>query len=254
MRLRAICNLVFATLALTAACALPASAADNYTVKDSTGTTKTICSKDVGGVHSTCNVIKDSSGNTIDPATAGKQDTANTSLSSIDGKIVAPTAGTLTTTITRPADTTAYAANDALADSTSSPTSGGFTLSNACRTSGGSGMLTSLSIVSSNDPATTLQGEIWVFDSAVTAVNDNAAFALSDADALKLVPGGVVPFALSSSTAGSGTNSMYAGTGLNLGYTCVGSVNARFLVKVKAAYTPASGETLTLRAAYVAMN
>lgn len=252
MRLRAICNLVFATLALTAACALPASAADNYTVKDSTGTTKTICSKDVGGVHSTCNVIQNAAGSTINPSTSEKQDTANTSLSSIDGKIVAPTAGTFTTTITRPADTSAYVANDALADSTSAPTAGGFTLSNACRTSGGSGFITNLTVVSSNDPATTLQGEIWVFDSAPTAVNDNAAFALSDADALKLVA--VLPFALSSTTAGSGTNSYFNQPGMNVGYTCAGSANLRYLVKVKAAYTPASGETLTVRGAFVATN
>ena len=37
-------------------------------------------------------------------------------------------------------------------------------------------------------------------------------------------------------------------------YTCAGSANLRYLVKVKANYTPASGETLTIRGAYVATN
>lgn len=252
MRLRAIMNLVFASLALTFACALPASAVDNYTVKDSTGATKTICSKDVAGVHSTCNVIKRADGTTINPSTEETLAAVQAELAAINAKLVTPTAGTFTTTITRPADTTAYVANDTLADSTSSPTTGGFTFSNACRTSGGSGFITNLTVVSSNDPATTLQGEIWVFDSAPTAVNDNAAFALSDADALKLVA--VLPFGLSSTTAGSGTNSYFNQPGMNVGYTCVGSANLRYLVKVKAAYTPASGETLTVRAAFVATN
>ena len=254
MRLRAIFNLVFATLALTAACALPASAADNYTVKDSLGATKTICSKDVGGVHSTCNVIKKADGSTlINPSTEEKQDTGNASLSSIDSKLLLPVAGTAVTTITRPADTTAYAANDAWADSTSAPTSGGFTLSNVCAAAGKGTLITSLVVVSSNDPASLLVGEVWLFDSAVTAVNDNAAMnALSDSDALKLVA--VIPFGLQSTGDGTDLNSYYAVNGLGLRATCVGSANLRYLVKVRSAYTPASGETLTIRVAYDQVN
>lgn len=156
------------------------------------------------------------------------------------------TLSTVSTSITRPADTTAYAANDAWADSTSSPTTGGFTLTGVGRVSGGSAYITDLIVVSSNDPATLLQGELWIFDSAVTAVNDNAAFALSDADALKLVA--VVPFTLASSQAGSGANSYAHVQNLGVGVTCAGSANLRFLVKVKNAYTPASGEVLTVRA------
>jgi hypothetical protein len=152
---------------------------------------------------------------------------------------------TVTTTVTRPADTNAYAANDALSNSTSAPTSGGFTLSSLARASGGSGLITDIMIVSSNDPATLLQGELWLFDAATTNINDNAAFALSDGDALLLV--GVVPFTLASSQAGSGTNSVYHATNLNIGFTCVGTADLRFLVKVKNAYTPANAETLTVR-------
>lgn len=159
---------------------------------------------------------------------------------------------TCTTSITRPADTTAYAANDCFSDSTSAPTSGGYTLTGAGRISGGSGIITDILIVSSADPATTLQGELWIFDSAATNVNDNAAFALSDGDALLLV--GVVPFTLATTVAGSGTNSYASLQGLNLGFTCVGTANLRYLVKVKAAYTPISAEVLTVRAKIVQTN
>lgn len=159
---------------------------------------------------------------------------------------------TVTTTITRPADTTAYAINDAWADSTSAPTAGGFTFTGPARASGGSGVIADLIVVSTNDPATLLQGEVWIFDSSVTAINDNAAFTVSDGDAVKLV--GVVPFVLASTMNGSGNNSYANVQNLALGFTCSGSADLRYLVKVKNAYTPASGEQLTVRLKIVQTN
>lgn len=152
---------------------------------------------------------------------------------------------TVDATVTRPADTTAYTANDCWSDSTSAPTSGGFTLTSMARSSGGSGVLDDIVITSTNDPATLLQGEIWIFDSSVTNVNDNSAFALSDTDVVKLVA--VIPFTMQTTVAGSGTNSYAQISGLGIGYTCSGSANLRFLVKVKNAYTPASAEALKVR-------
>lgn len=143
--------------------------------------------------------------------------------------------------ITRPADTTGYAANDCFSDSTSAPTTGGFTLSACGRASGGSGVITDAIITTSNDAATPLQGEIWLFDSAVTNINDNSAVAVSDTEIKTFV--GKIPFALED----AGNNGAAHVTGLNIGYTCVGSDDLRYLVKVKAAYTPASGEVLTVR-------
>lgn len=141
-------------------------------------------------------------------------------------------------TILRPSDTTAYAPNDAFADAAAIV--GGFKLPDVARDVGGAGLITDLIVVSSNDPATLLQGEIWLFNQSITSVADNAAFALSDADAFKLE--GVIPFSLATTVAGSGTNSYAHLTGLNIGYHCVGSRDLYFLVKVKNAYTPASGE------------
>ncbi len=152
---------------------------------------------------------------------------------------------TVDATVTRPADTTAYAANDAISDSTSSPTSGGFTLTGMARASGGSGILDDIVITSTNDPATLLQGELWIFDQSITNVNDNAAFSLSDTDAAKLVA--VIPFTLQTTQAGSGANSYAQISGLGIGYTCSGSANLRFLLKAKNAYTPASAEALKVR-------
>ncbi len=155
-------------------------------------------------------------------------------------------AGTATTTITRPADTTAYAANDALSDSTSAPTTGGFTLSSMCRASGGSGILTDMAVVYSGNTAVT--ASVYLYDSAPTAQNDNAAWSVSDSDQLKLV--GIVPFTLTA----DGANGVANVQNLNMGYTCSGSANLRFMVKVGAAFTPASADTLTIRAKFVQTN
>ncbi len=146
---------------------------------------------------------------------------------------------TASTDVTRPADTTAYAVNDALSDSTSAPTSGGFTFSAMGRASGGSGIITDAIITSSNDPATTLQGEIWLFNTSVTNINDNTAFAVSDAEIKTCV--GKIPFTMED----AGNNQFFNATNLNIGYTCSGSDDLRFLIRVKNGYTPASAEVLT---------
>lgn len=147
---------------------------------------------------------------------------------------------TCSTDITRPADTTAYATNDALSDSTSAPTSGGFTFTSAARKSGGSGIITDMWICSSNATGGQ-QGEVWIFDSAVTNVNDNAAFAISDSEIKTVVA--KIPYTTVADTNNAGAHVQ----NLAIGFTCVGSANLRFLVKLKAAYTPASAEVTTVR-------
>jgi hypothetical protein len=146
---------------------------------------------------------------------------------------------TVSTTVTRPAaDTTQYAVNDALSDSTSAPTTGGFTFTNAARASGGSGIITDAVITTDNDAATQLQGEIMIFNQAVTAINDNAAFAVTDAEARTLI--GKIPFTLED----IGNNGWCHVQNLNIGFTCVGTANLRFLVRVKNTYTPAGSEAI----------
>lgn len=155
---------------------------------------------------------------------------------------------TVSTDITRPADTTAYAANDAWSDSTSAPTSGGYTFTSAARVSGGSGIITDAIITTSNDAGTLLQGEIWLFDTSVTNINDNTAFAVSDAEIKTFV--GKIPFLLED----AGNNGSFSAQNLNIGFTCVGTANLRYLVRVKNAYTPASGEVLTVRLKIIQTN
>jgi len=147
---------------------------------------------------------------------------------------------TINATITRPANTTTYAVNDAVADTT--PTAGGFTFTGAARLSGGEGLITDLIVCFDEDAATPLQGELWIFDQAVTAITDNAAFAVSDAEIATCVA--QIPFALID----AGNNGFYHAQNLSIGYTCVGSANLRFLVRAKNAYVPTTNSSvLTFR-------
>jgi len=146
---------------------------------------------------------------------------------------------TVTVDVTRPADTTAYAVDDCISNSTSAPAT--FTISNAAKALGGSGLITDMTVLSNNDPVTALQGEIFLFDSAVISPNDNATFQVSDADARKCI--GKIPFMLED----IGNNEFFHAQGINIGFTCVGSADLRFLLRAKNAYVPASGEVFTFR-------
>ena len=141
--------------------------------------------------------------------------------------------------VTRPADTAVYAAADCISDSTSAPTSGGFTITDAGRASGGSCIIPDVCVASSNDPATRLAGEIFIFDTSATNVNDNAAFVVSDTEIKTCVA--VIPFSLFD----AGNNQFAHISGLNILATCSGTANLRFLLSARNAYTPASAEVLS---------
>ncbi len=152
-----------------------------------------------------------------------------------------PTVRTVSISITRPADTNAYTALDAFADSTSAARAGGFMLLNMARAPGGSGTITDAEF--STSASTAIQGELWIFDQPVTATVDNAALSVSDSDILNLV--GVIPFNCIDVNA---ANAISYVTNIGVGFTCVGaSSNLYCLVKVSNAPTPASAEVLSIR-------
>lgn len=146
---------------------------------------------------------------------------------------------TVSTDVTRPADAAVYAVNDALSNSTTTPTTGGFTLSNIARKSGGSVLITDMIVTSSNDTPT-IQGEVWLFNQAVTNINDNAVFSVTDTEIKTCV--GRVGFAFED----VGSNGFFHAQNLNILATCVGSANLRFLIRVKNAATPGTSEVITV--------
>lgn len=143
----------------------------------------------------------------------------------------------ITSTITRIADHTAYTAADAISDSTTTPTVGGFTFTGACRVSGGTGVITDIIITDSDDSTTDLQPSLFIYNTAVTAINDNAAFAVTDAEARTLVAKIVGTILLD-----DGAQNTLAITGLNINYNCSGSANLRWLLRADNAYDPAAND------------
>ena len=74
----------------------------------------------------------------------------------------------------RPADVTAYAANDSVSDSTSAPTNLEF--ANIIRVNGGTGYLVR-AILITNQPTNVAQFRLHLFNAAPSAGNDNAPYA-----------------------------------------------------------------------------
>jgi hypothetical protein len=157
---------------------------------------------------------------------------------------------TALTSVTRPADTVAYSAGDAFADSTSSPRTGGFTFTGVARASGGATMLTDM-LVTSSAANSALQGSVLIFNTAVTAQNDNVPIALSAAEIQTLVA--IVPFAMGNGRSLKNNTAVHV-QNLNIGCTCSGSANLRFLIRVDAAYTPVSGEVLSVMGKFMTVN
>ncbi len=148
-----------------------------------------------------------------------------------------------TASYTRPADTTAYAAGDALSDSTSAPTVLEFT--NVAQrdqeaADGGQTVLINELIVH----ASTLQGtlpsiRVWFFNASPTAINDNAAFTLSDAENRTCL----ARMNTDSIEAGAVNNTMLQSGLQNIIFRIGASTTSVFaLVEVLNAYTPASAE------------
>jgi hypothetical protein len=139
-----------------------------------------------------------------------------------------------TASFTRPADTTAYAAGDAVSNATSSPTI--LTFAGAARANGGSGLI--LSARHSKNNTTAANYRLWLWRETVAAVNDNAQFALLWANRANRI--GFIDFAHTTGGTGSDSSSSLA-TFQNLPFTATGTALFGQLT-TPGGYTPASGE------------
>lgn len=148
---------------------------------------------------------------------------------------------TIGTNFSRPADTTAYAADDAVTDSTTAPTI--LTFTNAARVSGGSGIITDAILIDESNPGTKGSFELMLYDTTFTPNNDNAAFAPSTTVARTFL--GKISF---STVSNSGTSDQhYHAQNVNLAFTAVGSANIFGELVARNAYTPASSGRFDIR-------
>jgi hypothetical protein len=154
-------------------------------------------------------------------------------------------------TVTRPNDTNQYTAGDAISDSTSAPTV--MTFRNAIRE--GSGAIQQAYLLDSANQSTKLDAELWLFSTAPTAVNDNAAITFTDAELANLVA--VIDFSVADAkvglaTSGAGGNAINIQGSLGIPVSLQAHSNDLFGVLVaRNAYTPVAQEAFTITLAMV---
>lgn len=220
--------------------------ADNVAITAGSGTT--IATDDISGVHYQRVKLVDG---TLDGTSAIGGDATNgldvdvtriqageNHLGEVGGKTAIVSAS-----VTRPANTTQYAAGDAVTDSTSAPTR--ITFASIARVNNGSGVIVAATLIDSVNAGTKGQFELWLFDTSVTPDNDNSAFTPTDAECETLI--GVIPFNVWY-VGDSGSNAVAPVQGLSIPFKCTGGADDIFgLLVVRNAYTPASAEKFTVR-------
>lgn len=184
--------------------------ADDFTTKDATGTTVTLATSDNGTAH------------------ASKQVSFTT---------------VVTNTLTRPNDSAPYTAGDAITTATSAAS--GFTFSNCARINGGCGTIIAAQLVCSDPNAALPELELWLFDTAPAIPNDNDAFAVSDAEALKCEA--ILKFN-SSDYSDSSNNRVYEMWNPQRMFKCDSSgKNLYGVLKTKTGFTPVAQSTFTAK-------
>lgn len=149
----------------------------------------------------------------------------------------------ISTNFTRPADTTAYAAKDAVSDSTGAPTV--LTYSNVARIDNGSGYIVKARLMSSGS-ANTQRFRLHLFHTTPVAINDNSPYTLLYANAANRL--GAIDFpALNTEGTGSTASNAIATPGSgNLPLAFVAAAADRNLYSILEtldAFTPASAQT-----------
>lgn len=152
---------------------------------------------------------------------------------------------------TRPNDTTAYAAQDAVSDSTTAPSA--FTLTsklsdgtnpNENLVVGGTYQIKTVKLCKSSNGTTNASFDMYFYTSGVTNTNDNAAMVMTYANRQARI--GKVSFTLS--TAGSGSDAAeQVVSDVNLTFRAIATAPTIVLVAT-AAYTPIARENFFIEA------
>lgn len=235
---------------------------DSASAKDLTGNIKlsrallvystgTNTYQEIDATHPLFSQLTDASGNVIASSTSAP---AGTERGLIVRQASVVTAGGITiratsNSMTRPADTTAYAAGDGVTTATSS--AAGMTVPNVARISGGSGVILGGRASKSTTGTTNAQFRLWIYQNSasVTIPNDNAAFSPAVvADRAKLVGWATVDFSAGVAGSDGVTAPIVFSESAPMGFKCTGT---DFLViwEARAAYTPGSAEVFYLELA-----
>jgi len=147
----------------------------------------------------------------------------------------------------RPADTTQYTAGDQIATSTTAAKNRNL-IFEVARVPGGSGIITSAVLIDSTAESTKPSIDLHLFDAPVTNVADNAAAAITDSDAERSIPAGVISFDGVNYFKVTGANGVIPADNLNIPFKCSdGTTRLSGILIARNAYTPVSVEKFTIR-------
>lgn len=148
--------------------------------------------------------------------------------------------------LTRPANTTAYTAGDVVSAVTSNDH---FTFTPAVRMAGGmGGVIRSAVFMGSSAEATKPDLELWLFDTDIAEVADNAAFALTDTEILTLID--IIKFPVASMVTGGGNIAqMVRDLYIPFRPAAASGTSIFGQLVIRNAYTPVSGEVFKVRLA-----
>ena len=159
---------------------------------------------------------------------------------------------TRSASVTRPNDTTPYAAGEVVNSTVASV----LTFNGATRGKLGSTILMSATVVdSANVAALKPDLQLWLFDTTVTADADNAVFTPTDAELatlLHIISFPVASFVVADATSGANGNCVCNAQNLWLPINTVKDDNAIYgVLVVRNAYVPIAQEVFTLRLGFV---
>lgn len=143
---------------------------------------------------------------------------------------------------TRPADTTAYAAKDAVSNSTSAPTV--LTFSNLARVNAGSGYITKARVMT-DQAANVARFRLHLYHTAPTAINDNAQHTILWANRANRI--GFIDFD-AMQTEGTGSDAANAlNSTIRLAFVCAAASRTIYgLLETRDAFTPANGQNFLI--------
>lgn len=163
-----------------------------------------------------------------------------THLGEVGGNLVS-----VSTEFTRPADTTAYAANDVVSDSTSSTTMQA--LANAARVSGGSGYIVGIK-VSTDKKSITPRIRVHFFGTnGATIAADNVAYKEVYSDGSKRLFYYDMPAMTTAADTTNSDMSRSVDTSMRIPYIC-NATSLYYVLETLDAFTPATGQKITVTA------
>jgi len=148
-------------------------------------------------------------------------------------------------TLTRPADTTAYAAAEQIAQTTTAALNKNLVF-DVARVDNGTGIITSAVLIDSSAESTKPSIDLLLFHGPVTNAADNAAAAPTDEEMETMLPNGVISFDGPTLFKVGGANGAIPAGNQNIPFKCRNGTKIYGILVVRNAYTPVSAEKFTV--------